>query len=285
MHRKRSLSVAGFLFLPVLLVMAQSAIPNGTVVFAEWSEGSWYHGTIAETCADGYLIVFDDGDTRCCALAQIVLDAIPDHSEVDVESRVLAQWGRGQFYPGSVSAISDGGYDIAYDDGDRSTVSLVQIRLLGNHDAEGTIVAVPQARAPVEATVETTVETTVDETMTIWRAGSSWAEIEPDGSLWIDGSHVGRIAADGTVYRDGSNVGEVDWEGTIWIGGNNAGKIQMNGRLWRGSSTAGTIAANGEIWMSGSRWGEIEPFSFDYGDMQVIAAILALFAPEFAFIE
>jgi DNA repair Crb2-like protein len=282
MYRKGSLIVAGFLLFPVLAVMAQSALPTGTVVFAEWGENSWYHGTVAETCADGYLIVYDDGDTKCCTLAEIVLDAIPDLSEVDVESRVLAQWGRGQFYPGSVSAISDGEYVIAYDDGDRSTVSLAQIRLFGNHGAEGTIVAVPQVRSPIEATP---VQTTVDEAVTIWRAGSSWAEIEPDGSLWIDGSHVGQITADGKVYRDGSNVGEVDWEGTIWIGGSSAGDIDMNGRLWRGSSTAGTIAANGEIWKSGSRWGEIDPFSFDYSDMKVIAAILAFFAPEFAFIE
>jgi len=285
MYRKMSLIVAALLVCPVLSVMAQPTIPNGTVVFAEWIENAWYHGTIAETCADGYLIVYDDGDTKCCTLAEIVLDALPDQSEVEVGSRVLAQWGMGQFYPGSVSAISDGEYGIAYDDGDRSTVSLAQIRLLGNHDAEGTIVAVPLARAPVETTVQTSIEPTVDETITIWRAGSSWAEIEPDGGLWIDGSQVGQITADGTVYRDGSNVGEVDWEGTIWIGGSSAGEIDMNGRLWRGGSTAGIIAANGEIWMGGSRWGEIEPFSFNYGDMQVIAAILAFFAPEFAFIE
>jgi hypothetical protein len=282
MHRKRSLIVAGFLLFPMLLVMAQPALLNGTVVFAEWGENDWYHGTIAEACEDGYLIIYDDGDTKCCTLMEIVLDAVPDSSEVDVELRVLAQWGNGQFYPGSISAISDGEYAIAYDDGDQSTVSLAQIRLFGNHGAEGTIVAIPQARAPIETTP---VETTVDETMTIWRAGSSWAEIEPDGNLWIDGAHVGEITADGTVYRDGSNVGEVDWEGTIWIGGSSAGEIDMNGRLWRGGSTAGTIAANGEIWKSGSRWGEIEPFSFDYGDMQVVAAILAFFAQEFAFVE
>jgi len=277
MYRKMSVIVAALLLFPVLSVIAQPTLPNGTVVFAEWTENSWYHGTITESCADGYLIVYDDGDTKCCTLAEIVLDVIPDYSEVEVGSHVLAQWGMGQFYPGSVSAISDGGYDIAYNDGDRSTVSLAQVRLLGNHDAEGTIAAAPRARAPVEPTV--------DETMTIWRAGSSWAEIEPDGGLWIDGSHVGQITADGTVYRDGSNVGEVDWEGTIWIGGSSAGAIDMNGRLWRGGSTAGTIAANGEIWRGGSRWGEIDPFSFDYGDMQVVAAILAFFAPEFAFIE
>jgi len=264
MYRKMSLIVAALLLCAVLSVMAQTTLLNGTVVFAEWYENSWYHGTIAETCADGYLIVYDDGDEQCRTLAQIVLDTLPDYSEVEVGSRVLAQWGMGQFYPGSVSAISDGGYDIAYDDGDRSTVSLAQMRLLGNHGAEGTIVAAPLARAPVE----TAVEPTVDETMTIWRGGSSWAVIEPDGSLWIDGSRVGQITADGTVYRDGSDVGEVDWEGTIWIGGSSAGEM-----------------ANGEIWMGGSRWGEIDPFSFDYGDMQVVAAILAFFAPEFAFVE
>jgi hypothetical protein len=277
MYNKRTFILAGFLLVPVFLVMAQSALPNGTVVFAEWSENSWYRGTIAEMCADGYLITYDDGDTKCCTLAEIVLDAIPDYSEVDVESRVLAQWDMGQFYPGTVSSLSDGKYVVTYDDGDRSTVSLSQIRLLGNHGSDGTIVAAPRKRAPVE--------TTIDETMTIWRAGSSWAEIEPDGNLWIDGAHVGQITAGGKVYRDGSNVGEVDWEGTIWIGGNSAGEIDMNGRLWRGGATAGTIAANGEIWMAGSRWGEIDPFSFDYSDMQVIAAILAFFAQEFAFIE
>lgn len=261
---------------------AQQPLPAGTAVFAEWGENSWFHGRIRGTCDDGYDVLYDDNDTKCCTPGEIIVDVVPAREDVVHGAAVLAQWGTDRFYPGVVSSVNKGSFDIRYDDGDRATVTLEQIRLRGNHGAAG-----PGAIAGAMTAVSAAevAHSTVNEKMTLWHDGSSWAEITPDGRVWIDGSRIGEITPDGEVYYDGSYVGEVERNGTIWVEGSSVGEVEMNGRIWRDGSSIGEIVANGDIWLDGSRWGEVEPFGWDYSEIRVVAAILAFFAPDFGFLE
>ncbi len=268
---------------------AQQILPAGTVVFAEWSENSWFHGRIQGTCGEGYDVLYDDNDTKCCTPGEIIVDVVPARDDVVLGAAVLAQWGTGRFYPGVVSSVNKGSFDIRYDDGYRSTVTLEQIRLRGNHGAAGPgaiagAMTAPAATAAARA-ASTEARTTVKQEMDLWHDGSSWAEITPDGRVWIDGSRIGEITPDGEVYYDGSYVGEVERNGTIWVDGSSVGEVEMNGRIWRDGSSIGEIVANGDIWLDGSRWGEEEPFVWDYSEIRVVAAILAFFAPDFGFLE
>jgi hypothetical protein len=109
---------------------AEQKIKTGDIVFAEWVVNGWYHGTAGNQCSDGgFMILFDDGDTKCCDTTRIVPDKIPVKSNVTVGASVIAQWSDGRFYPGTVVNIIDDAYSINFDDGDKSEVNLSQIRL------------------------------------------------------------------------------------------------------------------------------------------------------------
>ncbi len=260
-----------FLILVTVIAAAEPVLKPGTVVFAEWFENQWYNGTVQEPCADGYRILAETGEVKCVPLDGLVLDVVPDAADVDSGVAVLAQWGTGLFYPGSVSAVNGNSYDIQYEDGDRSTVRLNQIRIRDNLGAGGArVVKIAEA-------------VTVESPIIIQHAGSKWAEIETDGTLKIDGSVVGKITPEGKVYRSGLMVGEVDSEGAIWVDGNRAGEIELSGRFWRGSSPVGSIVVNGDLYLGGSKWGESDTSLLNFYQQRVVAAILAFFAPEFGF--
>lgn len=109
---------------------AASAVKSGDTVFAEWVKNGWYHGTVGDRCnGTGYMINFDDGDVKCCTPDKIVRDTVPAKTDVLPGKRVLAQWSDGRYYPGKVSVISDGKFNIDFDDGDKGTVDLAQVRL------------------------------------------------------------------------------------------------------------------------------------------------------------
>lgn len=277
MGRKRGSTRIVFLSCLVLVAATatgQTVLEAGTIVFAEWATNAWYHGKVESTCEDGYQILYDDGDRKCCAPEAVVVDRVPTADEVSVGARVLAQWGTGRFYPGAIASVSDAGYAVNYDDGDRATVRLDQIRLRA---------PVASATAGDESSTESTG--TVERDIDVWKGGSVWAEIVTDGRLWIDGWREGEITSGGSVYRDGSKVGEVEPNGKIWIGGSREGEVESNGRLWRGGSRVGSIESDGTIYLDGSIWGEADPFGGTYQEIRVVAAILAFFAPEFGFVE
>lgn len=253
------------------LGFAETELQPGTVVFGEWFENQWYRGTIQEPCSGGYAIRAETGETKCVPLDKIVLDVLPEASAVSRNAAVLAEWAPGQFYPGVVSSIDGGSYDIQYDDGDRSTVRLDGIRLRDNLDAEGATV------------VSATKQNTVEGAIMILRGGSDWAEIRPDGTVLVEGSQVGEIAADGSVYRDGRSVGAVSSDGVITMDGLQVGEIAMDGRLWRGDSPIGSVIVNGELYLGGSKWGEADVSDVGYSEQRVLAALVAFFAPDFGF--
>jgi hypothetical protein len=171
--------IAVLLILAAGSVAAQSELQPGTVVFGEWFENQWYHGTIQGPCSSGYTILAETGETKCVPSNKIVLDVVPDAGEVKEGSPVLAEWAPGQFYPGVVSSVGGGSYDIQYDDGDRSTVRLSGIRLQGNLDAQGATI------------VETTKEPTLENAITVLREGNVWAETQPEGTFLVPVSTVG----------------------------------------------------------------------------------------------
>lgn len=106
-------------------------LKTGTVVWAEWTPNAWYHGKIASGCDNGYNINFDDGDKKCCTIQQIAVDIAPSKNSVSSGTKVLAKWSNGKFYPGTVNSVSEGSYTIHFDDGDKGSVDISQIRLIG----------------------------------------------------------------------------------------------------------------------------------------------------------
>jgi hypothetical protein len=110
-------------------VLSETKISTGDTVFAEWRPNSWYHGKVGTACAQGFTINYDDGDVKCCTISQIVADVIPAASAVKVGARVLALWGNGSYYPGTVSAIAGNEYSINFEDGDKGKATLDHIRL------------------------------------------------------------------------------------------------------------------------------------------------------------
>jgi len=123
--------LSAFLIIPSInKLSAESKIKSGDIVFAEWSVNGWYHGTVGEECdAGSFMIFFDDSDTKCCQISNIVKDVVPQQSNVLPGVKVLAQWTDGKFYPGTVSVINNGTIYINFDDGDKRQVTLDQIRL------------------------------------------------------------------------------------------------------------------------------------------------------------
>jgi len=114
----------------ITLSSAESNIKPGDIVFAEWEKNGWYHGTVGEECGNGrFMILFDDGDTKCCTTYVIVPDVIPPKTSVLPGKAVLAQWSDGKYYPGTVSVTNEDIYNINFDDGDKGKVTLNQIRL------------------------------------------------------------------------------------------------------------------------------------------------------------
>ncbi|MDA3949028.1 MAG: hypothetical protein PF508_07355 [Spirochaeta sp.] len=265
--------IAVLLILAAGSVAAQSELQPGTVVFGEWFENQWYHGTIQGPCSSGYTILAETGETKCVPSNKIVLDVVPDAGEVKEGSPVLAEWAPGQFYPGVVSSVGGGSYDIQYDDGDRSTVRLSGIRLQGNLDAQGATI------------VETTKEPTLENAITVLREGNVWAEIQPDGTVLVQGSPVGEIAAGGAVHRGGRLAGTVDSDGVISQDGSRVGEIEMNGRLWRGSSPIGAVLVNGDVYLGNSKWAEADVSSLGVREQRILAALAVFFAPDFGFIR
>jgi hypothetical protein len=123
------------LVLSALLVLtsaapAQQRIKTGDVVWAEWMPNAWYHGKIAKIAGKEYHIAFDDGDKATVDLSKIALDRAPRKGDVKLNVRVLAKFKKGAFYPGKISGIDGGNYNIQFDDGDVDTVKLDELRLI-----------------------------------------------------------------------------------------------------------------------------------------------------------
>ena len=106
-------------------------LKNGDIVWAQWKPNDWYHGKTAEKTGLGFIVAFDDGDRAELPVALIVADTPPREEQLAVGIRVMAPWTGGKLYPGTIMAIPQpGGYQIQFDDGDRTIALLSQLRLL-----------------------------------------------------------------------------------------------------------------------------------------------------------
>ncbi len=234
--------------------MADESWQENDRVLAEWENNAWYTGRIASSCNDGFRVLYDDGDTKCANLFEIVANDVPAAIEVEVGTLVLAQWGSA-FYPAKVAEIEGSEYYVDYFDGDSATLELSQIRVLTGdiakrNDFSGTVSSAAGSGSEASSSPE---EKVLDDEIEIWQGGSRWATIETAGTIWIDSSSVGEIESDGDLWRSGSRIAEIE--------------------------------SNGDIYLGGSSWGEAYPFGGTPQELRVVAAVLVFFAEDFGFYE
>src|SRR5262245_7414694 len=92
---------------------------------------AWFHGKIARVEGKKYHIAFDDGDRSVVEAGKIARDIVPNRAKAAVVNlRVLAKFKKGRFYPGKVTGFKDDEFDILFDDGDKDTVNLKDLRLI-----------------------------------------------------------------------------------------------------------------------------------------------------------
>ena len=82
--------------------------------------------------------MFDDGDRithRLDDVAAVFPDEAPTADQVNVATHIVAKWkGSGQYFKGFVTAKpSSSSYEVTFDDGDKGTYTLSQLRILPDH--------------------------------------------------------------------------------------------------------------------------------------------------------
>src|SRR5262245_52117794 len=110
---------------------AQEKAKAGDVVWAEWKPNAWFHGKVAKVDGKDIHIAFDDGDKAAVDASRVALDRAPKKDTVKVDTRVLAKFMKGGFYPGKIAKFVGDRYDIQFDDGDVDSVALDDLRLIG----------------------------------------------------------------------------------------------------------------------------------------------------------
>lgn len=154
MNLQRLLPAIAGLMLVSLLSFGQT-LEIGDAVWAQWTPNDWYPGTLGEETMLGFRVVFDDvsdvddvaDDLPASAdipRSLIVLDRLPEASDVRLGTRVLALWpGDEWFYPATVVAeAKEGLYDVVFDDRDVAVADLTQLRLRGESTAPFNVPAV-----------------------------------------------------------------------------------------------------------------------------------------------
>lgn len=109
-----------------LAACSSKVIATGDVVWAQWGENSWYHGTVGSGCADGFTVNFDDGTDGCYPTGKIVSDSAP--ASVGVGDDVVARWTDSVYYTAKVTAVSGDTVSVAYGDGTTGDVTMSQVR-------------------------------------------------------------------------------------------------------------------------------------------------------------
>ena len=86
----------------------------GDTVLAFWKPGdAFFVGTAVEKSDNGFVIVFEDGDTAVVPAAKI------RKYDLKVGSAVIARWSDGKYYKGKIAKVVGRAFYIHYDDGDK----------------------------------------------------------------------------------------------------------------------------------------------------------------------
>lgn len=141
MNLQRLLAATVGLILVGLAAFGQS-FEIGDAIWAQWTPNDWYPGTLVEETALGYVVVFadvtdvegvaDDLPTSAeIPTSLIVLDRVPEASDVILGTRVLALWpDDGWYYPATVvTEANEGLYNVVFDDHDVTVADLTGLRL------------------------------------------------------------------------------------------------------------------------------------------------------------
>ena len=103
----------------------------GSVVWAQWKPGGWYHGKVTRSCNAGFHVTFDDGDKECIPTPLMAMDTAATTGFLKPGARVLAKGSNGKFQPGIlVKGPKNGRFQILFDHGVRGTVRQSDIRAL-----------------------------------------------------------------------------------------------------------------------------------------------------------
>ena len=105
----------------------------------------------------------------------------------------------------------------------------------------------------------------------LYRRGSQFGEIRPNGDIYISGSKRGEVRSNGDIYVNGSNRGEVRSNGDIYKNGSKMGEVRSNGDIYISGSKKGEVRSNGDIYMNGSCVGEARHMT--NSDVRAVAAI------------
>jgi len=130
----------------------------GVKTWAKTSGGEFCLGKVISLNNNLLTVKFDDGKTELYSVSDtglFVPDVIPCEEDINVGTRVLAEWlHRDTLYPGVVVNVRGGdSYDVLFDDGDTGREKAFQIRLMRSystshvHDTPPMIPAAPRSNA------------------------------------------------------------------------------------------------------------------------------------------
>ena len=108
-------------------------------------------------------------------------------------------------------------------------------------------------------------------TIDLYRSGSRFGEIRPNGDIYISGSRVGEARSNGDIYVNGSNRGEVRSNGDVYKSGTRVGEVRSNGDIYLDGRRVGEVRSNGDVYLNGTRVGEAR--NMTSSDVKTVAAI------------
>jgi len=115
-------------------------IANWDRIIARWTTNKYYRGKVSLITRDQISVLLDDGDKithRLDDVAAVLPDEAPTVDQVNLATHIVARWqGSKKYFIGFVTGKpSSSIYEVTFDDGDRGTYTLNQLRILPNHDS------------------------------------------------------------------------------------------------------------------------------------------------------
>ena len=109
------------------------------------------------------------------------------------------------------------------------------------------------------------------QTVELYRRGSKFGEIRPNGDIYMSGSKRGEVRSNGDIYVNGSSRGEARSNGDIYKNGSKMGEVRSNGDIYINGSKKGEVRSNGDIYINGSCVGEARHMTSS--DIRAVAVI------------